>query len=96
MAFEQITPRPFNASAVQMYAPVTSGVYGISNARAWIFIGETANIQAALLAHLEKSGTSLLKQQPTGFVFEVCEGARRATRLDRLVLEYEPVCNRRA
>ncbi len=37
---------------------------------------------------------SLMKRQPTGFVFEVCDGARLSARQDRLVLEYEPFCNR--
>ena len=94
MPFEQLTPRPFTSAAVQMYAPVASGIYGISNAREWIYIGSADNIQIALLDHMEDLGTSLMKRQPTGFVFEVCQGARRSTRQDRLVLEYEPVCNR--
>ena len=77
-----------------MYASATSGVYGISNAREWIYIGETDNIQGTLLTHLQEPDTSLMKRQPTGFVFEVCDRERRPTRQDRLVLEYEPTCNR--
>jgi hypothetical protein len=77
-----------------MYAPVAAGVYGISNAREWIYIGETDNIQNALLDHLGDRDTSLMKRQPAGFVFELCDGARRSTRQDRLVVEYEPTCNR--
>lgn len=94
MPFEQITPRRFTAGSIQTHAPVASGVYGISNAREWIYIGETDNIQAALLDHLQYLYTSLMKLQPTGFVFEVCDGAHRSARQDRLVLEYEPACNR--
>ncbi|HYL77512.1 MAG TPA: hypothetical protein VEU96_25080 [Bryobacteraceae bacterium] len=96
MPFEQLTPRPFTSGAVQMYAPAASGVYGISNAREWIYIGETDNIQGALLGHLHDLYAALIKRQPTGFVFEVCDGARRPSRQDRLVLEYEPTCNRHA
>ena len=96
MPFEQIIPRPLSLVAIQLYAPTTSGVYGISNAREWIYIGETDNIQDTLLAHLQQLGTSLMKRQPTGFVFEVCDGVRRQARQDRLVLEYEPTCNRRS
>ena len=77
-----------------MYAPPTSGIYGISNAREWIYIGETDNIQGTLLTHLREPDTSPMKRQPTGFVFEICERERRPTRQDRLVLEYEPTCNR--
>jgi hypothetical protein len=93
MPFNQFVPRNFTSDAVHMYAPITSGVYGISNAREWIYIGESDNIQSSLLAHLQNLHTALMKRQPTGFVFEVCEQARRSSRQDRLVGEYEPTCN---
>ena len=96
MPFEQLTPRPFTSGAVQTYAPIAGGVYGISNAREWIYIGETDNIQGALWDHLQDLYTSLMKRQPTGFVFEICDEARRSARQDRLVLEYEPTCNRQS
>lgn len=94
MPFEQKFPRSFLASAVKEYAPALSGVYGISNAGEWIYIGETDNIQATLFEHLQESDTSLVKRQPTGFVFEVCARAERASRQNRLIREYEPTCNR--
>lgn len=94
MPFEQPIPRPFTATSVQTYAPVVSGIYGISNARAWLYIDVTDNIQGALLAHLQDPLRTIMKQQPTGFVFEICDVARRASRQDRLVLEYEPTLNR--
>lgn len=75
---------------------MVSGVYGISNAREWIYIGESDNIQEALLNHLMGSDTSLLQRVPTGFVFEPCESGTRPSRQDRLVFEYEPTCNRRS
>jgi hypothetical protein len=93
MPFNQFTPRNFNSDAVQMYAPIRSGVYGISNAREWIYIGETDNIQSSLLSHLHDINTSLMKRQPTGFVFEVCDQAQRPSRQSRLVSEYGPACN---
>ena len=96
MPFDQLVPRPFTSNAVRMYAPVVSGLYGISNAREWIYIGVADDIQGALLDHLGDLDTSLMKREPTGFVFEVCEGTRRPARQDRLVLEYEPTCNRRS
>lgn len=94
MPFEQITPRPFTSGGVQTYAPTVSGVYGISNSREWIYIGQTDDIHGSLLHHLQDVETSLMKKQPTGFVYEVCESTRRSARQDRLVHEYEPVCNR--
>lgn len=95
MPFEQRIPRPFLTLAVQTYAPNTSGVYGISNASEWVYIGETDDIQAALLAHLRQADTPQMKRLPTGFVFEVCDPTVRSSRQDRLVHEYEPFCNRR-
>jgi len=94
MPFNQFTPRKFTTDAIHTYAPVTSGVYGISNSREWIYIGETDNIQNALLIHLQSLKTPLLKREPTGFVFEVCDPAHRSSRQDRLVIEYGPACNR--
>ena len=93
MPFDQFTPRNFTNYAIQMYAPILSGVYGISNAREWIYIGESDNIQSSLLNHLHEVNTSLMKHEPAGFVFEVCDQANRASRQDRLVGEYGPSCN---
>jgi hypothetical protein len=96
MPFEQFVPVPFTSRTVGTHAPAASGVYGISNAREWIYIGEADNIQGALFDHLQDINTSLMKRKPTGFVFEICDRARRTARQDRLVLEYEPVCNRQS
>jgi hypothetical protein len=96
MPFEHLIPRPFAPMAIQAYAPVTSGVYGISNALEWIYIGETDDIQAALLTHLSEFASPLMLSKPAGFVFEVCDRGRRSARQDRLVREYGPTCNRHA
>jgi hypothetical protein len=96
MPFEQHIPRPFTPVAVRAFAPAASGVYGISNAREWIYIGTTDDIQAALMRHMSESDTSLMQRNPTGFVFEVCAAMLHVARQNRLVLEYEPVCNRRS
>jgi hypothetical protein len=94
MPFEQLIPRPFTSGGVQMYAPMAPGVYGISNSCEWIYIGETEDIRGTLLAHLREADASLMKHAPMGFVFEVCDAARRLSRQDRLVFEYAPACNR--
>jgi hypothetical protein len=94
MPFGQVIPREFTAGGVHAYAPRASGVYGISNAREWIYVGSADDIQGALLGHLQDLNTALMKRAPVGFVFEVCDQARRSARHDRLVQEYEPICNR--
>ena len=89
MPFDRNFPRTFSAPSIRQYAPAYSGVYGLSNARGWVYIGESDNIQESLLAHLSAAGDA------TGFVFEICDPALRAKRWDRLIHEYEPVRNRR-
>lgn len=93
MPFEQFMPRPFSIGNVQRFAPPAPGVYGLSNAREWIYIGVSENIRGSLLEHLEARSSQLMKRQPTGFVYEVCRGDECA-RQDRLIQEYEPTCNR--
>lgn len=91
--FERTTPHSFSLVSVRNYAPLTSGVYGLSNARQWIYIGETDNIQAALLAHLGEPTIEPMTLAPKGFVYETCDRAHRLSRLDRLIGEYQPICN---
>lgn len=94
MPFRQRIPLSFTLASVRDHAPAMSGVYGISNAIEWIYIGEADNIQEALAEHLRERNTQVMKRRPTGFVFEVCQWTIRASRQDRLILEYEPTCNR--
>src|ERR1035438_10488357 len=76
MPFEHLIPRPLAPLAIQAYAPMASGVYGISNAREWIYIGETDDIRGALLTHLSEYESPLMQSKPAGFVFEVCDRGR--------------------
>ena len=94
MPFEQGPARSLTVTSIRANAPAASGIYGISNAREWIYIGATDNIRASLLSHLREGGSALMKRLPTGFTFEVCAPAGRPARLDRLVLDYGPACNR--
>ncbi len=95
MPFDRFVPYTFSLPSVRNNAPASSGVYGLSNAREWIFVGETDNIRAALLSHLQETHTPPLERVPTGFVFELCAPHNRPARQDRLVQEYQPVFNRR-
>ncbi len=94
MPFDRPLPRLFTNIAVRNYAPVASGVYGLSNANHWIYIGESDNLQASLLAHLNEPNSELMKLAPKGFVLETCDRSNRIARLDRLITEYRPVCNK--
>jgi hypothetical protein len=70
------------------------GVYGLSNAREWVFVSVADDIRAALLGHLRESDTTLKSRAPTGFTFEICHPSQTAARVSRLVTELSPVCNR--
>jgi hypothetical protein len=95
MPFQNCVARVFKTAAIHRDAPASSGVYGLSNSREWIYIGETGNIQARLLEHLQETNTFLTSRLPTGFSFELCLPADRVARQSRLVGELEPAGNGR-
>src|ERR1035437_8892042 len=84
----------FSRVSVQRNAPSMPGVYGLSNAREWVFVGGSDDIRATLLGHLQEGNTTLKSRAPTGFTFEICHPSQRAGRVSRLVAELSPVCNR--
>lgn len=94
MPFSHPVPRSFNSQAIHEYAPNGSGIYGISNKNEWIYIGESDNIQRALLEHLMEVNSPLQRREPTGFVFDICAGGLRVDRQGKLIMEYGPTCNR--
>ncbi len=94
MPFQNFVAHAFTPHTIRALAPQSPGVFGISSAREWIYIGESDNIQQALLLLFAGNSSPLMARQPTGFVFELCHAAVRTARQDRLVMEYEPVCNR--
>ena len=94
MPFEGYGGFTFSPVSVQRNAPALPGVYGLSNAKEWIYVGAAPNIQAALIAHLRETNTALRSLSPTGFTFELCDAWHQAARQTRLVGELAPVCNR--
>jgi hypothetical protein len=94
MPFAHPFPRAFSVASVRTHAPAAPGIYGVSNARHWIFIEWAADIQGALLKHLSEDKGDLNALSPTGFTFELCDAATQSSRQNRLVMEYEPVVNR--
>jgi hypothetical protein len=96
MPFQHVLPRSFSVTGIHEHAPSLPGVFGVSNAREWIYIGVADNIRQTLLGLLGGADDAVRRHGPTGFVFEICEHSEREQRQDRLVFEYEPVCNRYA
>jgi hypothetical protein len=94
MPFEQHFPIAFTTPSIFQSAPALPGLYGISNSREWIYIGQSDDIRSALLGHLREPNREVGRRQPTGFVFEVCDRTGCGERQDRLVHEYQPSLNR--
>jgi len=96
MPFENCTAHAFTLNSISAHAPAAPGVYGITNAQEWIYIGVTEDIRSMLLGYLRERGTPIMQRRPSGFVFEVRDEWERVNRQNILVREYEPVCNRQA
>jgi hypothetical protein len=95
LPFEGYGGFSFSLASVLRNAPALPGVYGLSNAQKWIFIGAAGNVQAALLAHLRERDTEISRYSPKGFTFEVCEAEHHEGRRSRLISELTPACYRR-
>jgi cell division septation protein DedD len=81
----------FTREAILTNAPPTSGVYGLFNFDCQVFIGESANIQQALLRHESETDFQSQHLQPTGFTFEPCAAELRKTKADELIARFRPV-----
>lgn len=93
MPFENSLAHAFTAGSIRAHAPALGGVYGISNAREWLYIGYSDNIQGALMAHRQERDSLLVRSGPTGFVFELSWPETQTERCQKLIREYGPVCN---
>ena len=89
MPFESCFARAFTAVTIEREAPAASGVYGISNAKRWIFIEESENIRASLMGYLANP-SGPLADLPSGFSFELSPSYSRIARRDRLIAELSP------
>jgi hypothetical protein len=81
-------------TSINKNVPAASGVYGLSNASQWIYVGEAANIHAELFKHLQHPNTFLREHSPSGFTYELSAEEYRAERRNQLVVELEPIGNR--
>jgi hypothetical protein len=81
----------FTKGAILLFAPPTSGVYGLFNFDCQVFIGESANIQEALLRHESETDFRSPHLRPTGFTFETCAVELRKPKADELIARFHPV-----
>lgn len=81
--------------SISQNAPAASGVYCIFNARVWIYVGESQDIRARLLAHFDADIACITRNQPGGFQFEFVGAQQRVARQDQLILALRPACNQK-
>lgn len=81
----------FTREAILASAPPSCGVYGLFNFDCQVFIGESTNIQEALLRHLIETDFQSPHLQPTGFTFEPCAVELCKSRADELIARFHPV-----
>jgi hypothetical protein len=89
---EGVPGNAWSVSSIKENAPKSSGIYGIYN-RAWIYIGESNDIQHSLLEHWNGDNTCITSSVPTGFVFELRDRAERERRRVALIARFRPRCN---
>ncbi len=92
MPFTQQTPRAFTRANVEALTPNQKGVYGLFKDSVWVYVGK-GDIRDRLLAHLNNDNACITRQAPTHWVDEVWDNPD--TREAALILELNPVCNRR-
>lgn len=81
----------FTEEAILAWAPPTSGVYGLFNFDCQVFIGESANIQEALLRHVSETDFQSRHLRATGFTFEPCTAELRKHKAAELIARFRPV-----
>lgn len=96
MPFARHSGYSFTAFSVSQNAPASGGIYGLSNAQAWIYIHAVDDIRAALLDHINERNPSQDFRSVTGFNFEICETSDRSQRCSRLIEELRPLVRGRA
>jgi len=95
LSFQKYVAHTFSASSINRYAPAAPGVYGLSNARGWIFVGESDDIRSSLFQHMQEGESRLGGEVPRGFSFELVAGKGRTARQQYLIEELQPMFNAR-
>jgi len=85
----------YNYASIVANAPNLSGVYALFTPQAWIYIGESGDIQTRLLQHLNGDNPCITRNAPTGSQFELVPPAQRVARQNQLIATLDPICNRR-
>ncbi len=84
----------YAAPAIFMHAACAPGVYALRSEARCVYVGESENVQTALLRHYRGDTPWISDERPMQFAFEVIPGDARLLRRWELIREMKPVCNR--
>ena len=84
--------RAFTRENVEALNPNQIGVYGLFRDNTWVYIGR-GDIRARLLAHLNGDNACITRESPTHWVDVVTSDDVNEEK--RLILEHQPVCNKK-
>jgi len=87
------TTYPFAAASIMQNAPKESGVYALYNGTTWVYVGESSNILAQLMQHLNGDVACITMFPRLGFSYELVRPGMRTWRMQEVISEFRPVCN---
>ena len=93
MPWHDRTSYPFNRASVIANAPMQSGVYALHSETRWIYVGESGDILARLIQHLDGDSACIGLFRNLTFSYELLPEMVRAGRLDELITKFRPICN---
>jgi hypothetical protein len=93
MSWNNPVPYVFGLFSVMDNAPAESGIYAIYNDKSYIYIGETGDIRARLINHLNGDYPCIMSRCPRSFSYELAPSGRRFRRQAEVIRELTPLCN---
>jgi hypothetical protein len=93
MPWKNPTSYPFDKASIILNAPHESGVYALRNKTTWVYIGESSDVLAQLVQHLDANNACIAMFPDLMFSYELVHPVVRPWRLDDVVRELRPICN---
>jgi cell division septation protein DedD len=81
----------FSPDVIRACVPPSSGVYGLFNFNHQLFIGESENLQDALLRHRNHSDSQARRHRPSMFAFQLYPADVRKRKAAELIERFRPV-----
>lgn len=85
----------YNRSSIMGNAVNASGVYALFTPQAWIYFGESGDIGARLLEHLNGDNPCITRNAPTGFQYALYPANQRVARQNQMIVDFGPICNQK-